>query len=329
MACSGDRMVAPVLTPITQAIEEGVLSRRELKELMRRSDAPGLMHFAGFICILIMTGYLINVSAGTVWMIPAMFLHGVVLVHHFALQHECVHYTAFRTRWLNELFGNYCGFAIMLPNRFFRYEHCDHHTYTQLHGQDPELIELPISARKYLWYLSSIPFWMQKFKELAMHACGRFSDAEKKFVPKEDRHSIVIETRSLILLYLLILAASLWFGNWDAVWYWWLPLFMGEPVMRAIRMTEHVGRPNIRDMKINTRTNVVTMPMRLLCWNMNFHAEHHYASSVPFHALPKLHQKLKDHVHVEKRGYLGAHIDIISQILGLKPRLGTTETGRN
>ena len=90
--------------------------------------------------------------------------------------------------------------------------------------------------------------------------------------------------------------------------------------MRAIRMTEHVGRPNIRDMKQNTRTNLVTLPMRFMCWNMNYHAEHHYASSVPFHALPKLHRKLEGYVHVENRGYLGAHIDIISQIIGRKPR---------
>ena len=321
-------LAQPVLTPITQALEEGALSRRELKDLMRRSNVPGLVHFVVFVCVLGTTGALINLAMGSVWVVPAMFVHGVVLVHHFALQHECVHYTAFRTRWLNEVFGNYCGFVIMLPNRFFRYEHCDHHTYTQLHGKDPELIELPISARKYIWYLSSLPFWFQKFKEIGMHFLGRFSVAEEKFVPREDRGSLVVEARIMILLYLAVFGASAWFGWWGAVWYWWLPLFLGEPVMRAIRMTEHVGRPNVRDMKVNTRTNLVTLPMRFLCWNMNFHAEHHYASSVPFHALPKLHRKLRSYVHVERRGYLGAHFDILSQILGLKPRLGTSSDDR-
>jgi fatty acid desaturase len=95
---------------------------------------------------------------------------------------------------------------------------------------------------------------------------------------------------------------------------------LGEPVMRAIRLTEHVGRPNVDDMKENTRTSLVSGPMRFLCWNMNYHAEHHYAASVPFHALPKLHDKLRGYVYVEERGYLGAHVDIISQLLGRKPR---------
>ncbi|MCY3878300.1 MAG: fatty acid desaturase [Rhodobacteraceae bacterium] len=316
-------MAQEVLTPITQAMREGALSRRELKELMQRSDVPGLVHFAGFAGILLCTGSLIWLASGSWLVVPAMFLHGVVWVHHFALQHECVHYTAFRTRWLNELMGNYCGFAIMLPNRFFRYEHCDHHTYTQLHGKDPELIELPISLGKYLWFVSSIPFWGQKFKEIFLHAGGRLLPPEEKFVPLEDRKSLYWEARIMLLAYAAIIVACAATGWWSPFWYWWLPLFLGEPVMRMIRMTEHVGRPNIRDMKENTRTNLVTLPMRFLAWNMNYHAEHHYAASVPFHALPKLHRKLEGFVYVEERGYLGAHADILAQIFGTRPRLGT------
>lgn len=303
-----------VLTPITQAMQEGALSRRELKALMVRSNLPGLLHLIGFVVTLFCTSSLVWLASGTWWIWPAMFIHGIVWVHHFALQHECVHYTAFRTRWLNEVIGNICGFAIILPNRFFRYEHCDHHTYTQIHGKDPELIELPISLVRYAWIVSSIPFWKQKFKEIIHHAWGQFSAAEEKFVPQDDRISLVVEARIMLTLYgaiLVICIASNW---WAPLWYWWLPLLMGEPVMRLIRMTEHVGRPNIHDMKVNTRTNIVSLPMRFLAWNMNYHAEHHYAASVPFHALPKLHQKLDGFVHIEQRGYLGAHIDILSQI---------------
>ena len=47
---------------------------------------------------------------------------------------------------------------------------------------------------------------------------------------------------------------------------------------------------------------------------MNYHAEHHYVSSVPFHALPRLHEKLKDHIYVEENGYMGAHVDIVRQL---------------
>jgi fatty acid desaturase len=249
-----------------------------------------------------------------------MFLQGVILVHHFSLQHECCHYTAFKTRKLNDIFGYICGFSIMLPNQHFRYEHCDHHTYTQLKGKDPELIELPISVHKYLWYISAFPYWKNKFSEIFRHLRGQFSEEELRFIPKQEKKTILREARIMVFLYILILSICIFYNFWTPLWYWWLPVMLGEPVMRAIRLTEHVGRPNTDDLKENTRSSLVSLPMQFLSWNMNYHAEHHYASSIPFHALPKLHKKLKGFIYVEKRGYFGAHVDIISQLIGKTPR---------
>ena len=313
-------MTDEVLTPISQAMKEGVLSRRDLKELMSRSNLPGLVHFGFFLLALAMTGSLVWISLGTWWCVPAMFLHGILIVHHFSLQHECCHYTPFRSRWLNEAVGNYCGFILVIPNRFFRYEHCDHHTYTNLTGRDPELIELPISLWEYLKYVSGIPYWKSKIGELIHHTAGKLTVDEKRFVPREEHAAIFLEARIYAALYFLAILGSLLLDWWGLLWLWWIPMFISEPVMRAIRMTEHVGRPNITDMRENTRTNLVTLPMRLLCWNMNYHAEHHYAPSVPFHALPRLHKILDGYVYVEKRGYLGAHIDILSQVFTPKDK---------
>lgn len=313
-------MAETVLTPITQALNDGKLTRQELKELMRRSDGPALRRLVAWVALVIATAALIWLSMGTWWVVPAMFVHGIVLVHHFSLQHECCHYTVFKTRWMNDLVGNICGFIIMLPNRHFRYEHCDHHTYTQLHGDDPELVPLPKSLAGYFWYISAVPYWRNKFTELARHMAGHLTDAERRFIPKEEFATVFWEARLMVLAYLAILLACIATGWWAPLWYWWLPVLLGEPVMRLIRMTEHVGRPNVREMSENTRSNLVTWPMRFLCWNMNYHAEHHYASSVPFHALPKLHRKLDGYIYVERRGYLGAHVDIIRQLTGLDPR---------
>lgn len=313
-------MTAPVLTPVSQALADGTLTRVELKALMQRSDAPALRHLALWVLVLLGTGALIALTYNS-WLIwPAMFLHGVVLVHHFSLQHECCHYTVFKTRWLNDLLGNICGFIIMLPNRHFRYEHCDHHTHTQVNGHDPEMIPLPQSLGGYLWYLSSIPYWKTKFTELFRHSLGTLTEAEKHFVPREEYKTIIWEALLMLAAYALILIFCTTTGWWAPLWYWFIPIVLGEPVMRFIRMTEHVGKPCVRDMTENTRTNYVTRPMQFLCWNMNYHAEHHYASSVPFYALPKLHEKLKHVIEVEPRGYLGAHIDILSQLTGRKAR---------
>ena len=308
-----------VVTPLSQALAEGKLSREELKDFMRRSDGPAFKRLAGWILLLAFTSGLITLAWNS-WLIwPAMFLQGIVLVHHFSLQHECVHYTVFRTRWLNDLAGQICGLIIMLPHRFFRYEHCDHHTYTQITGKDPEQIPMPQTLGEYLWYLSAIPYWRTKFTEVARHARGQLSDVEKRFIPEVEHKAVFRDARLMLSFYAAVFLFMAVTGWWGLIWYWIVPLVLGEPVMRFIRMTEHVGRPNVAQMQDNTRTNLVSAPWRFLCWNMNYHAEHHYVASVPFHALPRLHEKLKDHVHVQSHGYLGAHRDILSQLLSRNP----------
>ena len=311
-------MSKAIVTPLTQALAEGKLTREELKGFMQRSNGPGLRHLALWVLLLVFTTTLITLAWNS-WLIwPAMFLQGVVLVHHFSLQHECVHYTVFRTRRLNDLAGHICGLIIILPHRFFRYEHCDHHTHTQLPGEDPELIPLPKTLGQYLLYLSALPYWRGKFTEVFRHASGRLSEAELRFIPKVEHKAVYRDARRMLAIYAAVFLAMTLTGWWGLIWYWIIPLFLGEPVMRFVRMTEHVGRPTVARMSENTRTNLVSAPLAFLCWNMNYHAEHHYVASVPFHALPRLHEKLKDHIFVERGGYLAAHRDILKQILRRK-----------
>lgn len=314
-------MAQSVRTPITQAMADGIITRRELKALMRRSNAPALWRLVLWFALMAATGTLVWLAYDSWWLlVPAMTIHGIVLVHHFSLQHECTHYTPFRTRWLNDVVGYYCGLVIMLPHMFFRYEHCDHHTWTQLKGRDPELIELPISLKDYLLYVSTWPYWRAKFTELAGHTLGRLSPQERRFVPASEAWKLFLEARLMSAFYIALLVVMLVLDWWAPLWFWFVPVALGEPFMRAIRMTEHVGRPNVDDMTANTRSNRCGPLTRFLCWNMNYHAEHHYAPSVPFHALPALGKSLGDRIFTEPRGYWGAHVDILSQIIGRKPR---------
>ena len=282
---------------------------------MQRSNKPGLIRLFWWVIVLSCTSAGIWLAGSNpLLLLAAMFIHGVVMVHHFALQHECSHFTAFRSRKLCLWLARTCGFLLMIPPLFFRYEHCDHHTYTNQRGRDPEMIELPASTWQYIVYLSAMPYWSSQFSGLLRRAAGRFNADEKRFIPKIERRAVILESRLMIIGYsLIVLSMLLW--HWSApLIFWWLPLLMAEPVMRFIRMTEHVGRPAVADLSVNTRTNLVSWPWRFLAWEMNYHAEHHYAASVPFYALSTLHDKLRGHVFVEPCGYLCAHAEIIKQI---------------
>ena len=148
------------------------------------------------------------------------------------------------------------------------------------------------------------------------HAGGRLSEAEQCVIPKVEHAAVFRDAPVMLAIYAAVLIGIAVTGWWGLIWYWIIPMVLGEPVMRFIWMTERVGRPTVPQMHENTRTNLVSTPWRFLCWNMNYHAEHHYVASAPYHALPRPHEKLKDHIYVERNGYLGAHLDILRQIFG-------------
>jgi fatty acid desaturase len=79
--------------------------------------------------------------------------------------------------------------------------------------------------------------------------------------------------------------------------------------MRFIRMTEHVGRPTLLNLLQNTRSTQVAWGWRFIAWNMNYHCEHHLAPTMPYHALPKLHRLVRDHIPLAP-SYPAAHREI-------------------
>jgi fatty acid desaturase len=47
---------------------------------------------------------------------------------------------------------------------------------------------------------------------------------------------------------------------------------------------------------------------------MPFHAEHHLASSVPFHALGRLHDHVEPHLKHVSKGYFQVHREILGEV---------------
>ncbi len=285
-----------------------LVSRDDMKSLMARSNTPAWSRLAAHSALLLALGLLAARTAGTGLQWPAMFVLGIVLTHLFAPQHECAHYSAFRSRRVNEIVAWVCGLLIMVPQVHFRYEHTDHHSFTNLPERDPQHIPLPGSITAYLWYLSGIPYWWSSWSGIVRRSCGSLTRQELGFIPQGERRKVVWEARVMAIAYVTV--AALVMAGWQApVVFWFLPLLLGQPVMRFIRMTEHVGRPTVLDPLLNTRSTGVWAPWQFLAWNMNCHAEHHLAPAVPYHALPRLRSLLHGRIPVH-HGYLGSHREI-------------------
>ena len=94
---------------------------------------------------------------GTWWCVPLFLLQGLLINFLYAPEHECDHFTAFRTRRLNEAVAFVCGFLIFYANSDHRWSHYAHHRNTQDWDRDTELARGPIRTMGgYLLYLSGM-----------------------------------------------------------------------------------------------------------------------------------------------------------------------------
>jgi fatty acid desaturase len=310
-------MQAPAAQPIdprdaARQSRAEVLPRAQMMALLARNDGDATRRLVAHLALLGLGEWAVFAALGTPWVWPAAFLTGVVMVHLFAPQHECAHFSAFRARRANAVVAWLCGLAIIVPEVHFRYEHTEHHARTNLVGEDPERVPMPRSLWGYLSYLSGLPYWWSGLSGIARRALGRLNDEELAFTPQSAQPRLVVEARVMAGVYLAA-AAALVAGADGLWWHWLLPLLLGQPVMRWIRMTEHVGCATEPDPLRNTRTVDVAAPWRFLAWNMNYHAEHHIAPQVPFHALPRLRSQLGDRLRPH-RGYAGAHAEILARL---------------
>ncbi len=292
----------------------GPIDKTRLKALSARSDAKGLLQFASHLAALSATGAAMALAKSTPWLVPALALHGLVLVFLFAPLHETIHRTAFRGRRLNDIVAWLCGALLVLPPAYFRAFHFAHHRHTQDPARDPELaLPKPADLGAYLGAVSGLPYWRERIATTLAHAAGR---VREPFIPAAQRDRVVREARTLLGVYGAVAAVSVATGSWLAIGYWVVPALIGQPFLRLFLLAEHTGCPLVPDMLRNSRTTRSNALVRWLAWNMPYHAEHHAYPALPFHALPAAHALLKDRIVVQAPGYLAAQRQIIAGLRG-------------
>ncbi|MEZ5831998.1 MAG: fatty acid desaturase [Dongiaceae bacterium] len=281
-----------------------LIGRAELKQLSERRNAPGLAHLAGHIVLLVATGGLIHASVGTIWLWPAMAVHGTVLIFLFAPLHETIHRTAFHSRVLNDLVAFVIGVLVVLPREYFRAFHLAHHRFTQ-EAADPELATpKPATIARLIWYVTGVSEWITAIKGLIERAFGILR--EPFYATERVRRSVILESRWTLAIYVAAVAGSFATGSTALLWYWIIPAMLGQPMLRLYLLAEHSACARSRDMLENTRTTYTNAPVRFLAWNMPFHAEHHAWPSIPFHALPRTNALIRDKLRKTAPSYRAA-----------------------
>jgi fatty acid desaturase len=299
---------------LTEAVpsSRGILGSAALRTLSRRSDLRGALQLSAHAGCMTATALLVWLCFPYWYLLtPAMMLHGVTIVTMFAPMHECVHRTAFASRAANDVVGWIAGVLSFYNATFYRHFHAWHHRYTQDPTRDPELIyPKAASRRQYLREIMGINFWVRRAIDYPVLALGRTG---LPFIPESAQRSIALSMSSQLLIYAAGFV-SIVLGSYAVLFYWFLPSVLAQPFLRALLIVEHTGCSLDRNGLTNTRTTLTGLPIRLLMWNMPYHAEHHLHPAVPFHQLPRLHRKIRDRLTHIAPSYRAANRAVLQSL---------------
>lgn len=290
------------------------LTREDLHALMLRSDGPALLRALWHFGALAVTGTLLWRLRATPWVVPLMVAHGYVLAFLFCAFHETAHRTAFRSRGLNVGVGTVAGLLTFWPYRNYRVFHWEHHRYTQDVERDPELyFAKPASLGVYLFVLTGIPNLHRRVSDILRLASGA---ADRPWMAPPERRPLIVEARGYLAVYVAVALASVLTGSWMALVVWILPLLVGQAFLRPYLLAEHTACAFTRDCLDNTRTTLTLPLVRLFAWNMPYHAEHHAYPAVPFHALPRLHERVQARIANLDPGYVAVTVKVNRHLFG-------------
>ena len=291
------------------------LSGEEREWLLAKSDSAGVRQLALHAGAITIFATLIG------WRVPYWQVlslpQGILLIFLFTALHEATHLTAFKSEHLNRVVAAVCGFIIFVQPAWFRYFHLAHHRYTHDRERDPELEGgKPETLAAYIKYLSGIPVWIGNVRVLIRNAVRGTSDL---YVPEKARERVKLEARLYLLIYATLIVTSIWFRSDLLLRIWIVPIFIGQPFLRAYLLAEHTRCPHVSNMFENTRTTFTLALVRFIAWNMPYHAEHHAYPNVPFHKLPAFHELVAQHLRCTEQGYIRFHYKLTESLSGKSP----------
>ena len=292
--------------------------RKVMKDLMQRSDQPAIRD------TVILYGCMIAFAAAgialwpSLWSIPFWLAYGVLYGSASDSRwHEASHGTAFKTPWMNTLVYEIASFMIMRNSATWRWSHARHHTDTYIVGRDPEIAIMrpPAFARLLLAFIG-VPDVISFFPRLVYNAVIGVHPTEKTFVPESEWHKVVRVARISLAIYAATLGLAFWMHSVLPLMVIGLPRMYGAWHFIMTGLLQHGGlADNVIDHRLNSRTVYMNPISRFIYWNMNYHVEHHMFPMVPYHALPKLHELIKDDLPIACPSIWAAYAEMIPAVL--------------
>ncbi|MES0881023.1 fatty acid desaturase [Roseibium sp. SCP14] len=294
------------------------IPRKRLKELMKRSDRPSLINYSIWFGSVLFFGTLLALTWGTVWTIPVAVIYGVFYGSGADSRwHECGHGTVFKTAWLNNFFYQLASFMSLRNPYLWRWSHTRHHTDTVIVGRDPEIaFPRPPSIGAWLLNLLYIPALSKELLKMVRLNFGLLSDEQKDYLIAADRNKAFWASRCQLAILFSVVGLSVYLQSFLPVMLVGLPTFYGSWLHHLMATTQHAGlAEDVPDHRMNSRTVYLNPFFRFIYSNMNYHVEHHMYPMVPFHALPALHEEIKNDCPPAYPSLLAAYREMIPAVV--------------
>lgn len=272
------------------------IPRKRIKELMRRKDGPAIRDTILWFLLLGAIGFGGYWFWGSWACVPFFFLYAILYASGSDSRwHEAGHGTAFKTPWMNDALYQVASFMSAKEPTLWRWSHARHHTDTIIVGRDREIVAMrPPDAFRLVVNVLGIQDVYATIVSVGRHALGRLSDEEVTFIPEAERPRVFREARIWVAIYVVVIAAAIYFGTVLPLLYVGLPTIYGRWAGYLFAIAQHSGlQENVLDHRLNSRTIYMNPALRFLFWNMNYHVEHHMFPMVPYHALPDLHAEVR------------------------------------
>jgi fatty acid desaturase len=224
--------------------------------------------------------------------------------------HDALHYTLFRSRAANWIFGVLCMLPIFATFVGFREDHIEHHRHNRS-PRDPDAFTM--GRRGVLDFLQFYAYALAG--GLLSFLYFNVIYPVKSFGPRLWAIQ-VFEIALKAVVYWAVLAWAAQHGVLDKVLGLLLWPVLVLSLLNSMRfVAEHYGTPWDAGQMAGTRT-VVSNPVNSFFWNnINWHIGHHVYPSVPWYNLVELHRLLEPQILASgapvDRSYVSVYLDAL------------------
>jgi Na+-transporting NADH:ubiquinone oxidoreductase subunit F len=294
------------------------IPRETMRDLLKRRDGPAIRDTLLWFTLLIIFGGMGYFLWGSLWAIVPFAIYGVFYASvSDSRWHESGHGTAFKSDWMNNALYEVASFMVLRESVPWRWSHTRHHSDTIIVGRDPEIaIQRPTDILKVLTNFVNFSAARMYISNLLLHSTGKLNSEEATYIPRSEYKQVFWRARIHVLIYLGVIGLSIYLLTPLPLMYIGLPSFYGAWLMVVYGISQHAGlAENVLDHRLNSRTIYMNFINRYLYWNMGYHIEHHMFPLVPYHALPKLHEAVKDDMPKPYNGLWEAYKEIIPTLV--------------